>query len=163
MANGNTKPKLELQVNVPTNIRLLQDKPATGESTYGKWWLYNVECEEIEYSFFAPEPVQQYIETNHLGRGAELQLTKTLTKNGKANVVDYRIELLTKAPAASVPSVPPSNGSPKPTNGNGSDHKIMRDCLIAAIELQKELGSVVDVNRVGLSLYIARSKNGNGY
>jgi hypothetical protein len=39
----------------------------------------------------------------------------------------------------------------------------MRQAMQQAIELQKELGSVIDVNRVGISLYIARSKNGNGY
>ncbi len=152
MANGNSKPKLELQVNTPIKIRLLQDKPATGESSVGRWWLYNIEDElHTEYSFFAPEPVQQYIESNHLSRGDELQITKLLTKNGKANVVDYRIDLITKAPVAPVPQA----------NGKPDDIRIMRDCLISAIELQKELGSVVDVNRVGLSLYIAKTKNGN--
>jgi hypothetical protein len=118
--------------------------------------LYNIEDEfHTEYSFFAPEPVQQYIESNHLSRGDELQITKLLTKNGKANVVDYRIEMLTKAPAAPTAN---GNGSPK-----ADDYQIMRLAMQQAIELQKELGSVIDVNRVGISLYISRSKNGNGY
>ena len=153
MANGNGKPKLELQVNQPIKIKLLQDKPATGESSVGKWWLYSVECEDKEQSFFTPEPIQQFIENNALGKGDELLVTKILTKNGKANVVDYRVELLTKKAL-----VPPANGSPK-----ADDYQIMRLAMQQAIELQKELGSVIDVNRVGISLYISRSKNGNGY
>jgi hypothetical protein len=151
--NGNGKPKLELLVNIPTKIKLLQDTPATGTSQYGKWYLYNVEFEGCENSFFSPEQVQKFIEDNHLKKGDELEITKTLTKNGKTNVVDFKINLISK-----------QNGQDtKPTNGNGKpdDIKIMRECLISAIELQKELGSVVDVNKIGMSLYIARTKNGN--
>jgi len=154
MANG--KLKLELTVNFPTRIKLLQDKPATGESTYGKWYLYSVVSDETEMSFFAPEQVQKFIEDNQLKKGDELEITKTLTKNGKANVVDYKIELLTKQEP--VTSKPVTNSNNKP-----DDIKIMRDCLIASIDLQKELGSVVDVNKIAMSLYISRSKNGNGY
>jgi len=51
------KQKLELQVNIPTTIKLLQTDPATGENNYGKWYLYNIECEGSEYSYFAPEKV----------------------------------------------------------------------------------------------------------
>jgi len=153
MANGNGKLKLELQVNIPTKIKLLQDKPATGESNYGKWYLYSVLSDETEMSFFAPEQVQKFIEVNALGKGDELEITKTLTKDGKKNVVDYKIELLTRqTPTA------PVNSNNKP-----NDIKIMRDCLISSIELQKELGSVVDVNKIAMSLYISRSKNGNSY
>jgi hypothetical protein len=150
MANGNGKSKLDLQLNVPTKIKLLQDTPATGTSQFGKWYLYSVMCDETEMSFFAPEPVQQFIETNQLKKDDEIQITKSITKNGKTNVVDFKVELLTKQ-------------EPKPVNGNGKpdDIKIMRECFITAINLQKELGSVVDVNKVGLSLYISKTKNGN--
>ena len=155
MNNGN-KPKLELQVNVPIKIKLLQDKPGHGQSSVGPWWLYNVEDEtKTEYSFFAPEPVQSFIETNQLKKDDEIQITKSITKNGKTNMVDFKVELLTRQ-------------EPKPVNVNGQKPddsiKIMRECYLNAIELQKELGgSYVDVNRVALSLYISKTKNGNGY
>jgi len=153
--NGNgTKPKLELQVNIPAKIKLLQDKPATGTSQYGQWWLYNVSFDEKEYSMFTPEPVQKFIEDNQLKKGDEIEVTKTLTKQGRTNVIDFSINLISK-----------QNGQDTKSNGNGKsdDIKIMRECFKSAMELQSELGSIVDINRVGLSLYIARTKNGNGY
>ena len=152
MNNGNGKPKLELQVNIPTKIKLLQEKPATGESQYGKWWLYSVMADGIEYSLFTPEQVQKYIEEHGLKKNDELQITNTNTKSGKSNIVDFQIELVNKAESHTNTNTTATNGS--------NDIKIMRECLIAAIELQKELGSVVDVNRVGLSLYISKTKNG---
>ena len=155
MANGNgtnTKPKLELPVNTPVKIKLLQDKAILGQSSFGPWCLFNVESNGTEFSFFVPEPIQQIIDSNNLGRNDELQITKTITNNGKG--FDFKVELLTKAPVT-----PKSdNGSPKT-----DDYQIMRLAMSQAIELQKELGSVIDVNRVGISLYISRSKNGNGY
>jgi hypothetical protein len=153
MANGNGKPKLELPVNQPVKIKLLQDKGVIGQSSYGPWCLFNVESNGSEFSFFVPEPIQKFIGDNQLGRNDELQITKSITNNGKS--FDFKIELITKAP---VPPAPVSNGSPK-----ADDYQIMRLAMQQAIELQKELGSVIDVNRVGISLYISRSKNGNGY
>lgn len=157
MNNGNgNKPKLELQMNIPTIVKLMQNNPAKGESQFGKWWLYNAEDgNRNECTFFAPEPVQKFIEENKLRKGDVIQITKTLTKNGKGNRIDFNTELILKHQEQEV--------LPLVSNGKPDDIKIMRECLMSAIELQKELGSVVDVNRVGLSLYIAKTKNGYGY
>ncbi|HEY5534914.1 MAG TPA: hypothetical protein VIL99_08285 [Ignavibacteria bacterium] len=155
--NGNGKPKLELEINKSQVLKLLQNEPAQGTSSYGPWWLYNVESDGKEMSFFAPEPVVKYIEDNHLKKGDEISIIKTLVKDGKKNVPEYKIEIVSEQKEAVDEKITP------PTNGNGKtdDIKIMRECLIAAIDLQKELGSVVDVNKVGLSLYISKTKNGN--
>jgi len=152
--NENQKEKLEFQINIPTQVKLLQSQPATGKSQYGPWWLYNVEANGKEYSMFTPDPVQKFIESENLGKGDVLEVTKIITKNGTKKITDYKCSLVEKAQV--------QNGS----NNNGTNPKpddvtIMRDCLIAAIDLQKELGSVVDVNRVALSLYISKTKNGN--
>lgn len=153
--NGNgTKPKLDLILNKPLVIRLMQSSPAKGESMYGKWWLYNVEDDNHkEHSFFAPEQVQKFIEENQIRKGDVIQITKTMVKNGRNNVLDFQIELISR------------NTEPetKQTGSHSDDIAIMKDCLKSAIELQSELGPVVDVNRIALSLYISRSKNGNGY
>ena len=145
-----SKPKLELKVNEATKIKLLQDSPARGTNQFGNWFLYSVMNDDKEKSFFAPEQVQKFIEENHLKKGDELTITKSLTKNGKSNVIDFKMEL-----------IPHGNGQDiKPDdNGKPDDIKIMRDCLMAGITLQKELGSVVDVNKIAMSLYIARTKN----
>lgn len=154
--NGNGKSKLEFQINIPCKLKILQDKPATGESQYGKWFLYSVFADNQEQSLFAPEQVQKFIEANELKKGDEISVTKILTKNGKKNAIDFNIELINRH--TEQVEKPSTNG-----NGKQDDIKIMRECLISAIELQKELGSVVDVNRVGLSLYIARTKNNGAY
>jgi len=145
-----SKPKLELEINKPTKIKLLQDSPATGTNQFGNWFLYSVMNDGKEQSFFAPEQVQKFIEENQFKKGDELTITKSLTKNGKSNVIDFKMELISR-----------ENGQDVIPDGNGKldDIKIMRDCLMAGIELQKELGSVVDVNKIAMSLYIARTKN----
>jgi hypothetical protein len=154
--NGNGKPKLEFQINIPTQLKLMQDKPATGESQYGKWFLYSVFADNQEQSLFAPEQVQKFIEANELKKGDEISVTKILAKNGKKNTIDFNIELLNKFPVQI--ERPATNG-----NGKPDDVKIMKECLQAALDLQQELGIVFDVNRIGLSLYISRTKNGYGY
>jgi len=89
-----SKPKLELQINIPSTIKLLQSEPATGENSYGQWWLYNVECEGLEYSYFAPEKVVQILKANNVGLEDEVVITKKLVKIGKKNVTDYDIHVL---------------------------------------------------------------------
>jgi len=132
----------------------LQNKPDTGESQYGKWFLYNVIANNQEQSLFAPEQVQNFIEENQLKKGDVMQITKTMIKNGRNNVIDFKIEVISK-------HTKPVN---KPEEIRiADDIAVMKDCLKSAIELQLELGPVVDVNRIALSLYISRTKNGNGY
>ena len=104
--------------------------------------------------------VLDFIKQNSLGKNAVISITKTLVKNGKKTTPEYKIEIVASQAEQNV------EGPTAPTNGNGKSDdsiRIMRDCLIAGIDLQKELGSVVDVNKVALSLYISKTKNGNSY
>lgn len=50
------------------------------------------------------------------------------------------------------------------SNGNGQaeDYRIMHDCLAQGIKLQQDLGSVIDVNRIAITLFITRTKAKNG-
>ena len=166
MNSNGSKPKLELQVNVPSTIILLQDKPAMGESKFGKWWLYNVKDETgNELSFFAPEQVQIFIESNDLRKGSKLKITKISEKNGKMIYVNYKSEILSSSSELqSVDNVTNQNNAPHELDKQKNDIRIMRDCLESAITLQNELGSIVDVNRIALSLFINRGKSGSyGY
>lgn len=74
------KPKLDLQVNIPATIKLLMDKPVTGSNAYGNWYLFGVEYEGQEYSFFATEDVAKYAEENNLRKGDSIKVTKTIVK-----------------------------------------------------------------------------------
>lgn len=158
--NGNGKLKLELPINQPLTLKLLQDEPATGTSSYGPWWLFNVEADGQEQSFFAPEQVVKFIQDNGLKKNSMISITKTLIKHEKKTTPEYKIELVASQEVQTAErNTPPNNG-----NGKSDDSiKIMRECLIAGIDLQKELGSVVDVNKVALSLYISKTKNGSSF
>ena len=161
------KPKLDLQVNIPATIKLLMDKPVTGSNAYGNWYLFGVEHEGQEYSFFATEDVAKFTEENNLRKGDTLKVTKTFVKVGKKNQTSYQLEIVNKSTPISNgngKAVPNGNGQ-SPANGNGQtpdDYKIMHDCLAQGIKLQQDLGSVIDVNRIAITLFITRTKAKNG-
>ncbi len=159
------KPKLDLQVNIPATIKLLMDKPVTGSNAYGNWYLFGVEHEGQEYSFFATEEVAQFAETNKLRKGDSIKVIKNLVKVGKKNQTSYQLEIINKAhPATNGNGQTATNGMGH-ANSNGQtldDYKIMHDCLAQGIKLQQDLGSVIDVNRIAITLFITRTKAKNG-
>jgi len=155
------KPKLDLQVNQPATIKLLMDKPVTGSNAFGDWYLFGVSYEGQEYSFFATEDVAKFTEENNLRKGDSIKVTKTIIKIGKKNQTSYQLEIVNKGQQ----SHPASNGNGQvATNGNGQadDYKVMHDCLAQGIKLQQDLGSVIDVNRIAITLFITRTKAKNG-
>lgn len=149
------KPKLDLAVNIPATIKLLMDKPVTGSNAYGNWYLFGVEYEGQEYSFFATEDVAKYAEENNLRKGDEIKVTKTLVKNGKRNTTTYQIETIKKSNTETNVKV----------NGNGhshiGDYDLMYESLAQAKQLQSEFGALVDFSKVAISLFISKKKNGN--
>lgn len=181
-----SKPKLELQVNIPTTIKLLQSEPATGENSYGKWYLYSVECEGSEYSYFAPEKVVKLLKENEVTVDDEVVITKKLIKNGKKNTTDYEVCVLENE-AVAVPNHQVNGSANGFTNGysnsnvngsavavtNGSnnlgrtnvnspakdkDYTIMLECMTNAMMLRDELGHDVDVNKLGITLFLRKVK-----
>jgi len=177
------KPKLELQINIPSTIKLLQSEPATGENSYGQWWLYNVECEGLEYSYFAPEKVVQILKANNVGKDEEVVITKKLVKNGKKNVTDYEVHVLENNNTP-VHTNNNTNGRTNGSiNGNGhlqnghqinnngnlqsaentkstysKDYSMMLQCMTEAMMLRDELGHDVDVNKLGITLFLRKVK-----
>lgn len=162
-----SKPKLELQVNIPTTIRLLQTQPATGENAYGQWWLYSVESEGVEYSYFAPEQVVIALQQNNVQEDEEVVITKKLKKNGKKNVVEYEISVLETQPAPQVLNGTTNGGlnTTRIKNGNGhtknilsKDYNVMLEAMNEAMMIRDELGGDVDVNKLGVTLFIKKAK-----
>ncbi len=152
------KPKLDLQVNVPANIILMQEQPATGSNAYGQWYLFNVLYNDEEHSFFTTETVARFVAENGIKKGDELKITKTYGKVGKKNVTDYTIELVKKA-------VINGNGNGNAAvNNNGAhvdDYDLMHESLTQAKNLQSEFGALVEFSKVAISLFISKKKNGN--
>lgn len=155
--------KLELPLNQPVTLQLLFDNPLTGENRYGPYYLYAFADPSTgeEFSFFAPTP-EVHSALSHLNAGDNVTLLKTARQSGKKVVTEY--------------SVTPANGGPlksflhdtQPVNGNGkaaassksSDafFQILESCYSDAIRLQERFNGMVDVNRLAITLFIARSK-----
>ena len=154
--NDNNKPKkLELLVNVPTKLKLLQDQPATGESQYGKWFLYNVLSNDQEQSFFAPEPVVKFISENNLKRHSEIIITKKLVKNGSKNTADFLIEIVSNGKSQDT-----STNTNDTNNQKRSDFDNMVEALKEALKIREHLKSdIIDVNKIGITLFIQKCKD----
>jgi len=148
-----SKPKFELDINIPRTFKLLQTDPATGQSSYGAWWLYNVISDGIEYSFFAPEKVVNNFKQNHVGQQDEITITKKITKSGKANIVDYEISI--QKPDAKQQVLHAEN----PYNDNetmSTDYPVMLQAMSDAVKLREELGVEIDINKLGVTLFLRR-------
>jgi hypothetical protein len=158
--NDSNKPKLELQVNIPKKIQLLQATPVVGENQYGKWWLYNVFSDDKEQSFFAPEQVVNFISENNLKRNSELEITKRLVKNGRKNVADFEISIVQNGTAQ-------GNGNPGSPELPSSDEqyqvssefKTMFKSMNEALMLRDKLGGDVDVSKIGITLFLTKIKS----
>ncbi|MBS1492741.1 MAG: hypothetical protein JST55_04495 [Bacteroidetes bacterium] len=148
-----SKPKFELDINIPRTFKLLQTDPATGQSSYGAWWLYNVISGGTEYSFFAPEKVVDHFKQNHVGQQDEITITKKITKSGKANIVDYEISILKPETKQQAPH------SENPYNDNetmSTDYPVMLQAMSDAVKLREELGVDIDINKLGVTLFLRR-------
>jgi hypothetical protein len=174
MNNNGNKPKLELQLNIPCKIKLLQDTPATGESSYGRWFLFNVNAEDQDQSFFAPEQVVKFILDNDLKKNSELLITKKIIKNGKKNITDFEIKIISTG--IEIPSG--RNGDDDSSdvnkieqqttvhntqdNNNGKaskDYTKMLDSMREALKIKSELGDEIDSNKIGVALFIQKCRS----
>jgi hypothetical protein len=165
--------KLELKLNQPVEIELLYDEPVIGENSWGPYFMYAVISEESEYSFFAPAPV--HFELFNLKKGDKAIINKTAVQKGNKVVTNYEVTLPQKvaqqnAINSHTPAAPIITEKPKLSEsfikeqGSISDNyfEIMLKSYTDALEIQNELGNMIDVSRIAITLFIARSKsNGN--
>lgn len=150
------KTKLDLQPNIPSTFTLLQQKPATGSNGFGNWYLYNVNVDGHEHSFFANEEVYKQIQDKQINKGDTITVTKIVSKNGKDKSTRFVVE--------KEASLNNESSKEKAVNGNGhlDYYDIMHDCLTKSLQLQKDIGSVIDVNRIAITLFITETKQRNG-
>lgn len=141
--------KLEItELDQPAIITLLFDSPLKGESKYGPYFAYAVECNGEEMTFFSPndEVNEKLI---NLKRGTKVQITKTAEKIGKGVKVDYDVVVFEEK-------------RPELSNSNGLKKDNYFDAMLHsyedAMKIQEKLNGMVDVNRIAITLFIARSK-----
>ncbi|MBE0643557.1 MAG: hypothetical protein IH600_05720 [Bacteroidetes bacterium] len=170
--------KLELFIGKPVTLEILYDQPLLGENRYGPYYLYALSDDNgNEFSFFAPN-AQTHMELSQFKAGDRVTLLKSAKQNGKKVVTDISVMPAVMPTSAA----PPTNGNgrngtvPKtPVNGNGKAvsasptptvhdafFQILESCYADAIKLQERFNGMVDVNRLAITLFIARSKI-NGY
>src|SRR5258706_14835068 len=153
----NQNPKLELKLNESVRVKLLRDKCYEGSSAYGSYYLYAVEHEGTEKSFFAPEDVRAQIVAHSLKAGSEFILRKEAAQNGKKITGQLVFEAI-----AAAPPMQPTNG--KTTGDNFKD--TMLQCLQDAVKLTRIVQGVPfqgeDIRAISSCLFIARTKS-NGF
>ncbi|HOJ07242.1 MAG: hypothetical protein HND40_06625 [Ignavibacteriota bacterium] len=128
------------------------DEPISGQSRYGPYWMYTLkEQSGEEVLFFAPEEVNEQIKT--LKKGDRFEITKLAEQKGTKIVTKYDVKIKQQIP----------------TNNN---HQVQKDNYFDAmlssyqdaLKIQEQLNGMVDVNRIAITLFIARSKiTPNGY
>lgn len=143
------KKKLELQPNEPQTLTIIAD-PVVGKNDYGPYYLFLVNDGTEDLSFFAPTE-QIYLQLKSIGKGKKFEITKTAKKNGKSIQVEYVVQAQDEQPK-----------QPTPQKDNYFD--IMLNSYQDALKIQEKLNGLVDVSRIAVTLFIARSKiNGNGF
>lgn len=149
------KPKLELELNKPVKIELLQDQPLVGTSRYGEYYLYSVRNGNgQEYSFFPDKEVHEKLKD--LRSGQKVDICKRAEQKGNKIVTTVEV----KAFQDSVESTEKTNN----TVPNDNYYDLMLNSCRDAVRIQNELGGLMDAKSLAVTLFIARSKiTPNGY
>jgi hypothetical protein len=148
--------KLELQLNVPCPIELLYDQPTIGNSQYGEYYLYSVRNGDgtTEYSFFAPIEVHEQLKA--LRKGDKATILKLAEQKGSKIVTKFEVAVEKAQPVAKADF----SSAQKLDNF----YEIMLQSCNDAVRIQTELGGMIDVKNIAVTLFIARSRvSANGF
>jgi len=143
--------KLELPLNKPVELELLYDEPVSGSSQFGKYSLFAVLSDGVEYSFFAPEEINEQLKSYH--KGEKVIVTKLAAQRGNKLVTTY--ELRSAIETDNIIPEPPSSGSPKV---NDNYFEMMLQSYKDGLEISKELNGMADPEKIAVTLFIARSR-----
>lgn len=135
--------KLELPINKPVEIELLYDEPITGKSQYGDYYMYAVKCNGEEYTFFAPEEVHEKLK--NLSKGDKAVITKLAAQRGSKLAVTYEV-------------IKEENQEVEEERKSDSLYELLLKSYRDALEIQKELNGMIDIEKAAITLFIARSK-----
>ena len=148
------KPKLELELNKPVKIEILQDQPLIGTSRYGEYYLYSVRNSNgQEYSFFPDKEVHEKLKD--LKRGDKVEICKRAEQKGSKIVTSFDVKVLQN-------NTSESKDEKAVAEDNYFD--IMLTSYEDALKIQEKLGRMIDTTKISICLFIARSKiSPNGY
>ena len=105
---------------------------------------------------FAPAEVNEQLK--NLRKGERFEITKLAEQKGSKIITKYDVKLLSSAQPKQPTPIHPVQSS------KDNYYEIMLSSYQDALKIQEQLNGMVDVNRIAITLFIARSKiNGNGY
>ena len=152
--NGNNRPKVELALNSEAKLTLTKDKCYEGTNAYGAYYLYSVEHEGEQKSFFATPEVHQAILESGIRAGDQFLIRKKAIQNGRKVMAKIEFSVLSKQPP------PPPSG-----NGNGSHvddslRDMLLQCVVDADSIIKSAGIQIsdELQKLATTLFIARSR-----
>lgn len=152
--------KLELQVNRPVEVELLYDEPILGENQYGPYALFAVRSGESEFAFFPPKEVAESLK--NLKAGDKAIITKMAAQRGNRVVSKYDVSVNGKSSTKVESSPNKEQTSVKEDISSDNYYELMLQSYKDAIRIMNELNNMSDPSRIAITLFIQRTKNGNG-
>ena len=148
------KPKLELELNKPVKIELLQENCLQGTSRYGDYFLYSVRNGNgEEYSFFPDKEVHEKLKD--LRRGDKVEICKRAEQKGSKIITSFEVKVLSSNHTELI-------ADKNPITDNYFD--VMLASYKDALQIQEKLGTMIDTTKISICLFIARTKiNGSNF
>ena len=150
--------KLELPLNKPVELELLYDEPVSGSSQFGKYSLFAVLSDGVEYSFFAPEEINDQLKSYH--KGEKVIVTKLAAQRGTKLVTTYEVKASGVKERVRQPISYPE--STEESAERDRYFEVMLQSYRDGLEISRELNGMADPEKIAVTLFIARSKS-NGY
>ncbi|MGA7720528.1 MAG: hypothetical protein WCA84_05050 [Ignavibacteriaceae bacterium] len=161
--------KLILPVNKSTTIKLLFNDCIEGSNQFGKFYMYAVEVDGEEYTFFPPAEVHDQLKLMH--KGEKAVITKLAVQRGSKVATAFEVRPENKVPpqpsTAAIESKDNKviedaevdkiiDGAFEETTDNY--YSVMLSCYTDAFRLQKELNGMIDIEKAAITLFISRTK-----
>jgi len=155
------KPKLELPVNVPTQIRLLNDKCIEGSSQYGVYHLYNIVNGDgqTEYSLFAQDELHKQLKL--FKKNDELLVTKLAASRDGKIVVTWEVKKIGGNEVAAKPTV--TEVTNEQNTQDDFYYTAMEKSFDEAVRLQQKFNGMANVNQIAITLFIQRTKGNHSF
>lgn len=153
------RPKLEVPVNSSVEIELLYDDAIVGRNEYGAYFLYAVKSKGQEYSLFAHPEVHEAL--SKLSKGDRAVITKLVSQRGSRYIVKWDVQPIKESVESNLSEeddLPSAEQSSDEPSLKDQLYMILRSSYQDALDLQKELNGMIDIEKAAITLFIARSK-----
>ncbi len=154
------RPKMELEVNKPTRIKLLFNDCVEGSSKFGKYYLYAIQNGDgsTEYSLFAADELHKQLK--QFKKDDELLVTKLAASRGNKIVVSWEVKKINEDIAVDKTDLSKAN-SPNPSDE--LFYIAMEKSFEDALRIQNRFNGMANVNQIAITLFIQRTKGNHSF